>query len=47
MNIYFGIQDYWKMNILMDISKELKKKKIIQKKEDLLRQAGGSSTSAE
>ena len=41
MNIYFGIQDYWKINILTDISKQLKEKRIIQKKADLLRQAGG------
>ena len=35
MNVYFGIEDYWKFNILKDISGDLKKKKILVKKEQL------------
>jgi len=35
MNIYFGIEDYWKFHILNDISKDLRKKKILSKKEKL------------
>lgn len=32
MNVYFGMDEYWKMKILLEISQLLKQKKILQKR---------------
>jgi len=32
MNLYFGVEDYWKMNHLLDIAKDLRQKKVLDKR---------------
>jgi hypothetical protein len=35
-NIYIGINNYWKMNVYLDIAKLLKRKKILVKKSKIM-----------
>ena len=35
MNIYFGVDNYWKMDIFLDIAADLKQKKFLMKEEKI------------
>ena len=38
MNVYFGVSKYWKLNKLLDISKDMKKRLKLRKKTKLYKQ---------
>jgi len=38
MNVYFGVAEYWKLNKLLDISKNMKKRMKLRKKTKLFEQ---------